>query len=282
MSPSKIPAVEFIKKLARRYSDNAVGDRAAQLTYYFLFALFPAIFFCVTLAAYLPIQGALNQLLDRLREVVPAQAMTIVQDQLTNLATRQRPHFLWLGVALALWSASRGIDAVRTALNLSYDVKETRPFWKTQGLALLLTVGTGGLMLLAVGALAVGGNAGMWLAAHLHVDKVWAVAWSWARFPLMGGVVMFVIAVLYYFLPDVKQEWKFITPGSMIGTVLWLVASYGFSVYVANFGSYDKTYGSIGGVMVMMTWLYLTGLIFIIGGEINAVLEHSSDEGKVM
>jgi membrane protein len=275
-----MPAGELLKKLARRYTDNAVGDRAAQLSYYFLFALFPALFFLVTLAAYLPVKGSLDEALARLNDVVPAQAMKIIREQLTQLATRQRPHFLWIGVGLALWSASRGVDAVRTALNLSYDVKESRPFWKTQGLAILLTVGTGGVMMLALAGMAVGGNAGLWLADHLHVDRIYAVIWSWSRFPLTALAVMFVIAVLYFFLPDVKQEWRFITPGSMMGTMLWLIASYGFSIYVTNFGSYDKTYGSIGGVMVMMTWLYLTGLIFILGGEINAVLEHASYEGK--
>jgi membrane protein len=207
--------------------------------------------------------------------------MKIINDQLASLVSRQRPHYLWLGIALSLWSASRGVDAVRTSLNLSYDVKESRSFWKTQALALTLTVGIGAVMLVAIIGMAVGGDAGLWLANHLHVDKVWAVAWSWARFPLTAFGVMFVTAVLYFFLPDVKQEWRFITPGSVLGTMLWLIASYGFSVYVANFGSYDKTYGSIGGVMVMMTWLYITGLIFILGGEINAVIEHSSDEGKV-
>jgi membrane protein len=280
MKVSTMPAGEFLKKLARRYSDNAVGDRAAQLSYYFLFALFPFLFFMVTLAAYLPVKDSLNQVLARLQEVVPDQALEIIKNQLTSLATRQRPHYLWLGIGLALWSASRGVDAVRTSLNLSYDVKESRPWWKTQSLALVLTVGTGAVMLLAIAGVALGGNAGFWLANQFHVDNVWAFAWNWARYPLTGLGVTFVIAVLYYFLPDVKQEWRFITPGSVIGTLLWLLASWAFSVYVENFGSYDKTYGSIGGVMVMMTWLYITGLIFIIGGEVNAVLEHASDEGK--
>jgi membrane protein len=280
MNATKMPAGEFLKKLARRYTDNALGDRAAQLSYYFLFALFPFLFFIVTLAAYLPVKGALNELLLRLQALVPEQALKIIKDQLMSLATRQRPHYLWLGIALALWSASRGLDAVRTSLNLSYDVKESRPFWKTQSMAIVLTLGTGAVMLLAIACVAIGGNAGLWLADHLHVDKVWALAWNWVRFPVTALGVICVIAVLYYLLPDVKQEWRFITPGSVMGTILWLIASYGFSVYVANFGSYDRTYGSIGGVMVMMTWLYITGLIFILGGEINAVLEHSSDEGK--
>ncbi|HEY2031952.1 MAG TPA: YhjD/YihY/BrkB family envelope integrity protein, partial [Myxococcales bacterium] len=138
MAYRKMPAGQFLKKLFRRYVDNAVGDRAAHLAYYFLFALFPALFFIVTLAAYLPIKGSLDQLVHRLQGVVPHEAMQIVQTQLDALVTQQRPHFLWFGLALALWSSSRGVDAVRTSLNLSYDVKESRPWWKTQALAIIV------------------------------------------------------------------------------------------------------------------------------------------------
>lgn len=270
----------FSRKLGRRLSDNAATDRAAQLSYYFLFALFPFLFFMVTLGAYLPVHGAIDDLMARLAPLMPAQAEQIIRDQLEALATRQRPHFLTLGLALALWSASRGVDALRTSLNLSYDVKESRPWWRTQGGALLVTVCTSGLMLLSIAGLALGGNAGLWLAQHLHVDKFWPLLWDWLRWPITALGVMLAFALLYYFLPDVKQEWRFITPGSLIGTALWLLASFGFSVYADNFGSYDKTYGSIGGVIVLMTWLYVTGLIFVLGGEINALIEHESSQGK--
>jgi membrane protein len=280
MTYRKMPAGQFLKKLFRRYADNAVGDRAAHLAYYFLFALFPALFFVVTLAAYLPIKGTLDQAVHRLQGVVPHEAMQIIQGQLDALVTQQRPHFLWFGLALALWSASRGIDAVRTSLNLSYDVKESRPWWKTQALAIILTIGTGAVMLVSVAGIALGAHASFWIANHLHLHTIWAFIWTYVRYPITAIGIMFDIAVLYYFLPDVKQEWRFITPGSVLGTVLWMAASYGFTVYVEHFGSYDKTYGSIGGVMVMMTWLYLTGLIFIVGGEVNAILEHASAEGK--
>ncbi len=275
-----LSAREFGKKLWRRIRDNAATDRAAQLSYYFLFALFPFLFFVVTLAAYLPVKGALDDLLARLDPLMPDQAMSIIRAQLTKLATQQRPHFLTLGLALAIWSASRGVDALRTSLNLSYDVKESRPWWRTQGTALLITATTSVLMLLAVAGLAVGGHGGLWLAEHLHVDKFWPLLWDWLRWPITALGVMLVFALLYYFLPDVKQEWRYITPGSVIGTALWLLASWLFSMYADNFGSYDKMYGSIGGVIVLMTWLYVTGLIFILGGEINALLEHESPEGK--
>ena len=273
-------AWKSLKKLGRRVQDNAATDRAAQLSYYFMFALFPFLFFLVTLAAYLPIKGALDDLVGRLEPLMPDEAMSIIQGQLGRLTTEQRPRFLTLGLALAVWSASRGVDALRTSLNLSYDVKESRPWWKTQAMALVVTLGTSALMLLAVGGLALGGNVGMWLAGKMHVDQFWPMLWGWLRWPITAVGVMFVLALLYYFLPDVKQEWRFITPGSVIGTGLWLLASYLFTVYAENFGSYDKTYGSIGGVIVLLTWLYITGLIFILGGELNALVEQESAEGK--
>src|SRR3954466_12288896 len=135
-------------------SDNAATDRAAQLSYYFLFALFPFLVFMVTLAAYLPVHGAIDDMMSRLDPIMPEQAEQIIRGQLEALANRQRPHFLTLGLALALWSASRGVDVLRTSLNLSYDVKESRPWWHTQGIAILTTVCTSVLMLLAVAGLA--------------------------------------------------------------------------------------------------------------------------------
>lgn len=271
----------FLKKFAHRFVDNGATNRAAELAYYFLFALFPFIAFAVTLAAYLPTKGAIDDLMTRLDPVIPEQAEQIIRAQLTALASQQRPHFLTFGLGLAVWSASRGIDALRTSLNRSYGVKESRSWWRVQALALGLTVSTSVVMLFAVAGIALGGDAGLWLATHLHVDRAWPLLWGWMRWPITAFGVMLVFAVLYYFLPDVKQEWRFVTPGSLVGTGLWLLASYGFSVYADHFGSYDKTYGSIGGVIVLMTWLYVTGLIFVVGGELNALIEHESPEGKV-
>ena len=275
-----LSAGQFLKKFVHRFADNEATNRAAELAYYFLFALFPAIAFAVTLAAYLPTKGAIDDLMARLDPVIPEQAELIIRAQLTALATQQRPHFLTLGLLLAVWSASRSLDALRSALNRSYGVKESRPWWRVQLLAIGLTIATSVVLLFAIAGIALGGNAGLWLATHLHVDKAWPLFWGWMRWPITAGGVLLVFAVLYYFLPDVKQEWRFITPGSLLGTGLWLLASYGFSLYADHFGSYDKTYGSIGGVIVLMTWLYVTGLIFIVGGELNALIEHESPEGK--
>jgi len=277
-----VSAKELLKKLFHRVIDNAVTDRGALLAYYFIFALFPFLFFLVTLAAYLPLQGSAGYLVARLSQLMPQQASGILNGELSSLLNQPRPHLLTIGLLLTLWSASRAVDALRGALNLAYDVKERRPFWKTQGMALLVTISAGTLTLVALFLLAAGGKAGLWVAEQVGAGKEWLLVWGWLRWPVTASIIMLVTALLYYLLPDVKQEWRFITPGSVVGTALWLLGSWGFSVYVDHFANYTKTYGSIGGVIVLLTWLYLSGVVFVLGGEINALVEHLSPEGKAV
>src|SRR5438105_13552492 len=136
------------------------------------------------------------------------------------------------------------------------------------------------LVLVSITVIALGGKAGAWLAGQLGVQQVYAMVWAVLRWPITMVLIMFVAASLYYFLPDVEQEWRFITPGSVVGTALWLLTTWGFTQYAEHFGKYDVMYGSIGGMIVLLTWLYLTGLIFVLGGEVNAILEHAAHEGK--
>jgi membrane protein len=275
-----LTAKQFAKTLLRRALDNAVADRAAQLAYYFLFALFPFLFFLVTLSAYLPLRGATDELLGRVGQVMPKQAFEIIQDHLRDLLDTPRPRLLTLGIAITLWSASSGVDALRASLNLSYDVKESRPFWRTRGTALILTVLGSVSVLLAVSMIALGGKAGLWLAAKAGLSQQYTLVWTFLRWPATALVIISIAALLYYLLPDVKQRFRFITPGSLVGTALWLLSTWAFTLYAEHFGSYNATYGSIGSVVILMTWLYITGLVFILGGEINAILEHASPDGK--
>jgi membrane protein len=179
-----------------------------------------------------------------------------------------------------LYSASRGIDAVRKGLNLAYDVTEKRPWWSTELMAFGATIGGALLLLFGVAGLIAGGDAGNWIAQHLRIQSEYLFVWRWARWPVTAAAVMLCAAMSYYFLPNVKQKFKYITPGSVLGTLSWLGASYGFSVYVGHFGRYNVTYGSIGGVIILMTWFFISGFIFLMGGEINAILEHWSADGK--
>jgi membrane protein len=268
-------------RLYREYENHAVADSAAALGYYFVFALFPFMFFLTTLAAYIPyVRRSVDTLLARAHDILPAQAMSLIDEHLRDLVAKPRPRLLTVGLLVTLYSASRGVDALRKALNLSYDVKESRPFWKTEALAFGMTIGGAALVLVAVALLAAGGSAGFWLAERLGIASEYVFVWSFLRWPVTAAVIMLCAALAYYLLPDVEQDFKFITPGSVIGTGVWLAATWGFSLYAGHFGSYNVTYGSIGGVIVMLTWFYISGFIFLMGGEINAIIEHASPEGK--
>jgi membrane protein len=272
---------EFGRRFVKELQEDTVTDCAAQLSYYFLFSLFPLLFFLVTLAAYLPFaHGAVEAMVARVAPLVPGDAMALVEQHLRSLVNQPRPKLLTVGLAVALWSASRGVDALRKALNLAYDVPESRPFWKTQAVAMLMTLVGTLLIPVSFTVFLLGGRMGEWLAGKLQVVEVFHVIWSWLRWPFTASLVMLMLALCYYVLPDVKQRFKYITPGSVLGTALWLASTWGFTQYVEHFGKYNVTYGSIGGVVVLLIWLYLTGLIFILGGELNAILEHASRDAK--
>jgi membrane protein len=271
---------EFWRRFSREFVDNACTDVAAQLSYYFLFALFPLLFFLVTLTAYLPLQTEVAELLDRIRALMPHEALGLIERQLDSLLRHPRPNLLTAGLVVALWSASRGVDALRTALNRAYDVKESRPWWRTQALALLMTVATSVLVLASMAMILAGGRAGFWVADRIHFGHEFLLLWSWLRWPTTALVIMLAVALAYYVLPDVVQRFRYVTPGSVTATLLWLLSTWGFTQYVDHFGKYDVTYGSIGGAVVLLLWLYVSALVFIVGGEVNAVIEHASPGGK--
>jgi len=135
-------------------------------------------------------------------------------------------------------------------------------------------------VLISIALLTAGGSAGFWLARKVGIAHQYVLVWSWLRWPVTALAMMLCAALAYYVLPDVKQKFKFITPGSVIGTLVWLACTYGFSVYAGHFGSYNVTYGSIGGVIVLLTWFYLSGFVFLMGGEVNAIIEHAAPDGK--
>lgn len=276
----KIPLKRFLKRLYEEYENDAVSDSAAALSYYFVFSLFPFLFFLATLTAYLPLGNSIDTMLDRMRTILPSQAMAVIDEHVRALVASPRPSLLTFGLLITLYSASRGMDAVRKALNLAYDVKESRPFWRTELLAVGMTVGGALLVVLGITALVAGGYAGFWLARALGIGSEYVFVWTWLRWPITAAVIMLAGALSYYVLPDVRQKFKYITPGSVVATLIWLGATWGFGQYVAHFGKFNVTYGSIGGVIVLMFWFYISGFIFLMGGEVNAILEHASPHGK--
>jgi membrane protein len=179
-----------------------------------------------------------------------------------------------------LWTSSSAIVAIADGLNHAYNVEEGRPFWKLRGMAILLTIGLSVFLIGSIVLLMFGPQIGGWIAGYVGLGEAFQIAWNILRWPVILFLVVTAVAAIYYFAPDVDQSWKWISPGSIFAVLLWLVASLGFSYYVNNFGEYDATYGSIGAIIVLLTWMYVSGLVILIGGEINAEIENASEEGK--
>jgi membrane protein len=271
---------DLVRRLVKEIQEDDCFGRAAQLAYYFLFALFPFFLFMTTLLGYIPIPDLMDRIMALLAEVLPGEALSLVQDNIHALVTGQRGGLLSLGILAALWTSSSAITAVMDSLNRAYDVEEGRPFWKVRGLAILLTIGLSGFIIVSIVLLTFGPQIGGWIADLFGLGRVFEVAWNALRCPVIVVLLIIALALLYYFAPDVEQDWKWITPGAVFAILGWLAASLGFSFYVNNFGSYNTTYGSIGAVIVLLTWMYLTGFFILVGGEINAEIEHASQSGK--
>jgi membrane protein len=250
------------------------------LAYYLLFAVFPFVLFLTALLGYLPIPNLMERLLAGLATLLPGDVVTLLQDHVRQLVTEQKGGLLSFGILTALWASSSAVVAIIDALNRAYDVQEGRPWWKVRGVALLLTIGLSLFIVLAMVLLIFGPQLGDWLASPVGLGKVFELLWNILRWPVSAGMLAVAMAVVYYYAPDVEQEWKWITPGAVFTVLATIVVSLGFSLYVSNFGSYNKTYGSIGAVIVFLTWLYLSGLCLLVGGEINAEVEHAAPTGK--
>jgi membrane protein len=267
----------LLKQVYDRCLRDNLTDAAAALSYYFVFALFPFLFLLTTLTAYVPyLRTSADMLLARARDILPPQAMLLITAHVEELVGTPRPRFLVMSLLLALYSASRGVDAVRTALNTAHDVRESRPWWKTEALALGMTAGGAVLVLGAVAGIAAGGSAGFWLARQVGVATPYVFVWRWLRWPLTGGAIAFCAALGYHLLPDVNRTFKLLTPGSLLGTLAWFIATWGFGECAAHIVSYNVTYGAIAGVFVLMAWFYLTGFIFLLGGELNVIFDARS------
>jgi membrane protein len=265
---------EIFTELKNEYKADNVSNVAGAVTFFAVLAVFPFLLFLVALASIIIDPAQAEVLIQELGRVAPEAATQIIGQRLKDLAAGDNVGLLTVGALGAIWAASGGVVALMDALNTVYDVEESRPFWKVRGIAILVTIGGALLSILASLAMVGMPAVAKWLGEPLGTVVMWL------RLPFAGILMMLVWALIYYFLPDVKQSFRFITPGSVVGVVVWLIASWGFSVYVRNFGSYDANYGALGGVIVMLLWMWISSQVILLGAEINAVLEHKSPEGK--
>jgi membrane protein len=264
-----------LKRAWREFSEDKITDWAAALTYYGVLSIFPMLLALISLLGLFG-QSATQPLLDNISGVAPGPAKDIVTQAIQNLQKSQGSAgvMFFVGLALALWSASGYVGAFMRASNDIWDVEEGRPAWKT----IPLRVGVTGLLLvlLTVSAMAVvlTGPLAKSVGDIIGLGSAAVTAWDIAKWPVLILVVAFMIALLYYATPNVKHpKFQWVSPGSLLAVVVWILASALFAFYVANFGSYSKTYGALGGVIVFLTWLWITNNVILLGAEVNAEIE---------
>jgi membrane protein len=272
---------DLFKRTAREtMADDCLG-LAAQLAYYVLLALVPALVFLLALMSFFP-SDLIQQLLIAVRQFAPGEVSGILETQLREIAAGNNGGLLTFGIAMALWSSSAAMVAITGALNRAYDIEEGRPWWKVRLVAIALTIALSLFVIAAFALILVGPQLGASLADRIGLGATFHTVWMILRWPLAFVLVAVAVAVINYFAPDAEQDWEWITPGALLATLLWLVASLAFKLYVSQFGNYNETYGSLGGVIVLMLWFYISALAVLIGAEMNAEIEHASPHGKAV
>lgn len=271
---------ELLKRTYKEMmADDALG-LAAQLAYYFFLALFPAILCMIALASFFPLHRFTDEVIVTLGQFAPEHMVAIVREQMVRLADGNHGGVLSLGLLGAIWSSSAAMVAVIGAMNRAYDIEEGRPWRKVRIAAVLLTIGLAVFIVLSFGLIIAGPQLADWLAAQYGLGGAFAWTWKVLQWPIAFMLVVTGIGLIYYFAPDADQDWAWITPGSLAATTLWLAGSLAFRFYVVNFGDYEATYGAIAGVILLMLWFNLSGLVIILGAEMNAEIEHASEWGK--
>jgi membrane protein len=268
-----MPARAFVRQFVESLGRNQPFDLAAQLAYFSLLALFPFAMFLLTLVGYIPLHGLDQQIMSSIYTVMPREVAALCDQTLHEVVGKQRGGLLVTTLLFALWTASGGASGLTTALNRAYDVAETRPAWKVKLRALLVTLGGVFAIIIATTAMLIGPEIVHRIMAYVGLGGAFDRVWALLRWPVAALAMMTMVACIYYFLPNVRQKWRFITPGSTVAVLAWLTASIGFRAYVSHFHSYARTYGALGTVVVLLVWLYLSGLMVILGGEINAILD---------
>lgn len=268
----------LMRTLKETAADNCLG-MAAQLAYYFFLSLFPALLIVVALTSVFP-SGLLEQILHGLDSFAPPDLMQIVRDEVQRISAGGHAGLITFGVLGALWSASSAMSAAIDTLNRAYGIKEARPWWKIQLLAIFLTITLSLFVLVSFTLVVAGPEIAEKLAAHVGLGPAFAWAWKILQWPIAFALISFGFAAVYYLAPDAEQRWSWILPGSRLSTLLWLLISLGFRFYVVHFGQWNRMYGAIGAVIVVLLWFYLSGLVLLVGAEFNSEIEHASPYGK--
>ncbi|MFJ9386493.1 YihY/virulence factor BrkB family protein [Peribacillus sp. NPDC101481] len=271
-------SIKFSKKLIKEIKEDRVTGLAAEQAYYYLLALFPLLILLLSLLPYLNID--IQTALDTIKTFMPAETMEVIEKNIINILSERNGGLLTFGFLGTIWSASNGMNAFIHSMNIAYDVEETRNFIKARFISIALTLGLVVAFIVMLGLPVFGKVIIDLLQQVIPIPEETQIIFSFLRWVIAVVVISLVLTFLYRFAPNKSFPIKHVIPGAVTATVLWLGISLGFSFYVSNFANYSSTYGSLGGVIILMLWLYLSGLIFVIGGEINAILHRQNSIPK--
>ncbi|OAI93972.1 YihY/virulence factor BrkB family protein [Pseudomonas putida] len=274
-----LPVHRVLVRTVKEFLDDEMSTYASALAYQMLFSLFPFLLFLIALIGFLHLPDFFSWLRLQSELVLPPQALEQVNPVIDQLQ-QSKGGLLSVGIVIALWTASAGVRLMMSAMNAAYDVIEGRPVWKRIPLSIFYTVGIAGMLLAAAALMVLGPQVMSWVASQVGMEDIIVTIWTVARWPAIVVLMMVAVALIYYVMPDVKQEFRFITPGSVLAVVVWIIASLGFGYYVKTFADYNAMYGSIGAIIVLLLYFYISAAVLLLGAEMNAVIEHMSQEGK--
>ncbi|MFN7826644.1 MAG: YihY/virulence factor BrkB family protein [Acidobacteriota bacterium] len=251
---------------------DEIFGRAAQLAFFWFLSLLPFLIFLTALASLLQQEVGLTGLIAESGNLLPTAASNLLVSTLNHVNSRHHQGLLSFSLLAMVWAASAGMEAIITSLNRAYATNRTRPWWREKILAVLLTIGFGLFFFGAIILFNFSELISRETANYFNFGRAFLATWAVVKWPLMMLFVLFGLELIYFFAPDCQQRWQIFTPGTIFALLFWLVISYGFRLYVMKFSNFDLTYGALGGVMIFLLWLYLTGVAILVGGEINSAL----------
>lgn len=259
----------FMKELILRIQKVDVTGLGSQLAFFFLLSLFPLLIFLITLLPFLNIPE--YQMLSVIQDYAPANVYETISKTLNEVLATRNGGLLSVGIIATIWSASQGMNALTKALNRSYFSKETRPFYVVRGMSILFTFMLIGVMIVMLVLPVFGKHIGEILFSNFGFKEGFLSVWNSIRWTITPLFILIIFSLIYWIVPNKVLKWKNAIPGAIFAGLGWIITTYGFSFYVSNFANYSGTYGSIGGVIVLMMWLYFSSIVLMVGGQVNAV-----------
>jgi membrane protein len=268
-----LPWAELARRtIADTFEDDCPG-LAAQLAFYFFLSVFPAMLFLVALLGYLPIDARLGSAIEELEALLPGEIVGFLRQQVDVALAGGQGELLTLGIVAAIWSSSSAVTAIITALNRAYDISEWRPWWQRRLIAIAITIALAVFVVVAFAFVVGGADLATWVATRLGLSEGLARTWMIVQWLLAIALVITAVDLVYYFAPNADTPFVWITPGALLATGLWLLTSFGLKLYVENVSAYTALPGAIGAVIVVLLWLYLSGLALLVGAELNAEID---------